>query len=101
MRRCPDHGGGAAALDRTLGELCDDIAYRRGRLRCEGTVSRHEVADVHTRIGRIRTRAQSVGGGGIAAAEGQHVALPAGTILRVRLDTPLIVPQPARRGSRA
>jgi len=34
-----------------------------------------------------------VGGGGvIAATEGQHVTLPAGTILRVRLDTPLIVP---------
>ena len=34
-----------------------------------------------------------VGGGGvIAATEGQDVTLPAGTILRVRLDTPLIVP---------
>ncbi len=34
-----------------------------------------------------------VGGGGvIAATEGQDVSLPAGTILRVRLDTPLIVP---------
>lgn len=34
-----------------------------------------------------------VGGGGvIAATEGQDVNLPAGTILRVRLDTPLIVP---------
>jgi hypothetical protein len=34
-----------------------------------------------------------VGGGGvIAATEGKDVELPAGTILRVRLDTPLIVP---------
>lgn len=34
-----------------------------------------------------------VGGGGVVAAtEGQDVVLPAGTILRVRLDTPLIVP---------
>ncbi|MGE0811753.1 MAG: hypothetical protein AB7O28_25995 [Vicinamibacterales bacterium] len=34
-----------------------------------------------------------VGGGGvIAATEGQDVTLPAGTILRIRLDTPLIVP---------
>ncbi|MEP7118193.1 MAG: hypothetical protein ABI880_11465 [Acidobacteriota bacterium] len=34
-----------------------------------------------------------VGGGGVVAAtEGQDVNLPAGTILRVRLDTPLIVP---------
>ncbi len=34
-----------------------------------------------------------VGGGGvIAATEGQDVTLPAGTILRVRLDTPLVVP---------
>ncbi len=34
-----------------------------------------------------------VGGGGVVAAtEGQDVTLPAGTILRVRLDTPLIVP---------
>lgn len=33
-----------------------------------------------------------VGGGGvIAATEGQDVSLPAGTILRIRLDTPLIV----------
>jgi hypothetical protein len=33
-----------------------------------------------------------VGGGGvIAATEGQDVTLPAGTILRIRLDTPLIV----------
>ena len=33
-----------------------------------------------------------VGGGGvIAATEGQDVTLPAGTILRVRLDTPLIL----------
>jgi hypothetical protein len=34
-----------------------------------------------------------VGGGGvIAATEGKDVELPAGTILRVRLDTPLILP---------
>lgn len=34
-----------------------------------------------------------VGGGGVVATtEGQEVTLPAGTILRVRLDTPLIVP---------
>lgn len=33
-----------------------------------------------------------VGGGGvIAATEGQDVTLPAGTVLRVRLDTPLVV----------
>jgi hypothetical protein len=34
-----------------------------------------------------------IGGGGvIAATEGKDVTLPAGTILRIRLDTPLIVP---------
>jgi hypothetical protein len=34
-----------------------------------------------------------IGGGGvIAATEGEDVTLPAGTILRIRLDTPLVVP---------
>jgi hypothetical protein len=44
----------AGALDRELGEVRDDIAYLLGKLRREGKVSQNEVADVRTRIDRIR-----------------------------------------------
>jgi hypothetical protein len=37
------------------------------------------------------------GGGTIAATEGKDVTLPAGTLLRVRLDTPPDIPSPTNR----
>ena len=65
----------------------DDIAYLRGKLRREGKVSQNEVADVRTRIDRIRTRAQSVARGiSTSAPTGGDRELPVGTEIDVRLQ---------------
>lgn len=80
----------AGELDRELGEVRDDIAYLRGKLRREGKVSQKEVADVRGRIDRIRTRAQSVARGiSTSAPAGGDRELPVGTEIDVRLQNTL------------
>ena len=80
-------GSQASELDRELGEVRDDIAYLRGKLRREGKVSQSELADVRTRIDRIRTRAQSVARGiTTSAPSGGDRELPVGTEIDVRLQ---------------
>ncbi len=77
----------ASELDRELGEVRDDIAYLRGKLRREGKVSQNELADVRTRLDRIRTRAQSVARGiTTSAPSGGDLELPVGTEIDVRLQ---------------
>ena len=76
----------AGALDGELDEVRDDIAYLRGKLRREGKVSQSEVADVRTRLDRIRTRAQAATRGlSTSAPSGGDRELPVGTEIDVRL----------------
>jgi len=77
----------ATVLDNELGEVNDDIAYLRGKLRREGKVSQTEVADVRARLERIRTRAQSLARGiTTSAPAGGDRELPVGTEIDVRLQ---------------
>ncbi|MBP7777051.1 MAG: hypothetical protein KA371_07990 [Acidobacteria bacterium] len=76
----------AGSLDGELDEVRDDIAYLRGKLRREGKVSQSEVADVRTRLDRIRMRAQAASRGlSTSAPSGGARELPVGTEVDVRL----------------
>ncbi len=77
----------AGELDRELGEVRDDIAYLRGKLRREGKVTHTETSDIRTRLDRLRTRAQSVARGiSTSAPSGGDRELPVGTEIDVRVQ---------------
>lgn len=78
--------GRGADFARELGEVRDDIAYLRGKLRREGKVSRSEFTDVSSRLDRLRTRAQEVARGiSTSPPSGGDRELPVGTEIDVRL----------------
>ena len=83
----------AETVTESLGEVRDEIAYLRVKLRREGQVSRDEYAALRDRIETLRVRAQ---GQKVSAQPDlvtddplMAVTVPVGTELEVRLATPL------------
>jgi hypothetical protein len=82
----------ASDIERTLAELNDEVTYLRVKMKREGSVTRDEFSSVRDRLETLRGRARSssvppapprpIGDGAIAV-------VPVGTLLDVRLQTPL------------
>jgi len=77
----------AATLQKELDAIADEITYLRVKMTKEGNVPRSDYVDLRDRIDDLRTRAGANTPEARAAANA--VTIPVGTLVDVRLQTPL------------
>lgn len=77
----------AATLQKELDAIADEITYLRVKMTKEGNVPRSDYVDLRDRIDDLRTRAGAHSPEARAAASA--VTIPVGTLVDVRLQTPL------------
>jgi hypothetical protein len=78
-------GAKAAALQKELERLADEVTYLKVKIGKEGHVARGEYNALRDRIDDVRTRA----GAGTAARPVDAVTIPVGTVVDVRLQSTL------------
>lgn len=78
--------GKAAALERELGQLADEVTYLKVKVQKEGSVPRAESTALRDRIDDVRARAAA---SGVSRPAPSGVAIPVGTLLDVRLQSTL------------
>jgi hypothetical protein len=83
----PRNASLAATLQKDLDALADEVTYLRVKMGREGSVPRSDYVDLRDRIDDLRTRAGANSPEAKAAANA--VTIPVGTLLDVRLQTPL------------
>ena len=85
----------ATAVERTLADLRDEIAYLRVKLRKEGSVTRDEYTALRDRLETLKIKAQGSDAGKVSIQpvlddpSGKAFTIAVGTELDVRLQTPL------------
>ncbi len=78
--------GRAAALDKELGQLADEVTYLKVKAAKEGNVPRSEYTSLRDRIDDWRARARAAS---LPPAPTAGVAVPVGTLLDVRMQATL------------
>ena len=73
----------AAALQKELDKLADEVTYLKVKIGKEGSVPRGEYNTLRDQIDDLRTRA----GAGTAARPVETITVPVGTVLEVRLQS--------------
>jgi hypothetical protein len=81
----------AAEVQRALAPLRDDVTYLKVKLRREGTVTRSEYGELRDKLETLRLRAQGTVTAQpmLADRPERTYVVPVGTLLDVRLQTPL------------
>jgi hypothetical protein len=85
----------ATAVERTLGDLRDEIAYLRVKLRKDEKITREEYTALSDRLETLKLKAQGAPGGKVGVTPvaddraGKTWTVPVGAELDVRLQTPL------------
>jgi hypothetical protein len=81
----------ASDIERSLADLNDEVTYLRVKMRREGSVTREEFVAVRDRLETLRGRArgQAAASTMSSSADGTIAIVPVGTLLDVRLQTPL------------
>ena len=81
---------GAAEIQKRLTELEEELTYLRVKLRKEGGVTRQEFDGLRDRLETLRVKAQGPSAAAKASDKpGKAYVFPVGTVLEVRLQTPL------------
>lgn len=76
-------------VEKSLGDLEDEVTYLRVKLRREGSIAREEFNGVRDRLETLRVRARGPAPAASSASDGSIAVVPVGAQFDVRLQGPL------------